>query len=167
MLPKLTANLLSLQNSRKFVRSGKLARRKKRPSVRLSRSVSALPLRLFRPTRSKPPTPLTHPTGSHLPTAAVSVLSSLRSDTNPQTTRSPASTVDPPAVEWCTRTMDRWPILPTTLTLHTRADRCTRNVSNVATLGSTLWNSFRQGHPRRTCPLIQSLRLPETQSNYQ
>lgn len=118
-----------------------------------------LPLRPPRPTRSNLPILLTHPTASHLPTPVESALNSLRSDISPRIARSPASTVVLLAVEWSIRTMHRWPTLPTTLTLPTRADLCTRNVSNVAAFFSPYQDRlsgllFRQSHPRPTCQLI-------------
>lgn len=63
-------------------------------------------------------------------TVVVSALSFPPSDTNLQTAKSLASMVLP-VVEWFTRATDKWvtPPTPTTLTLHTRPDPSTSNVS--------------------------------------
>lgn len=67
-------------------------------------------------------------------TVVVSALNFPPSDTNPRTAKSLASMVLR-VVEWFTRVMDKWGTLPTptTLTLHTRPDPSTSNVSKKKT----------------------------------
>ena len=123
-----------LQNSRKSERNGKPARRRKRLSARLLKSVSVLLLpRPPRRTRWKPPVHLIPHrllVVNPLLILAVSALNFPRSGTSPLTARCMADTVQ--RVVWCTRAMARWPTLPTILTpLTHKVVKCINHVSNA------------------------------------
>lgn len=107
-----------LQNSRKSERNGKPARRRKRLSAKLLKSVSVLLLpRLPRQTRWKPPVhliPRRLLLVNPLLILAVSVLNFPRSGTSPLTAKCMADMAQ--QVVWYTKAMARWLTLPTILT---------------------------------------------------
>lgn len=117
------------QNLKKSARNGKLERRRKKPSVKLLRSVNVLPpLKLLRRTRLMLPVLPILRRLNLLPTLAVSALSCRQLATSLPTAKFPGSTAVP--VAWCIRVMVRWPILQTTLT--PRMDKAGRCISNVS-----------------------------------
>lgn len=116
------------QNSRKFARNGRLARRRKIHSARLPRSVSVLPPR-HRPAMLTPPVVLPiRRLHSPPPTVVAFALNCLPSVTNLRTARSLVN-MAVLVVAWSTRATDRWATPPTTHTLRTPMVTSTSHVS--------------------------------------